>query len=117
MTLDDIKNNMDLVNSISWDMTPEDAVTLYLEWGNNPALGSNLIKSKDDTSYYFVVNTWKEPVIYLMRRNSQEAEELAAIRMPARIEKIFKQEYGNLKGVFAPEGEVKAWLKKELNWH
>ena len=116
MTLDDIKNNMDLVNSISWDMTPEDAVVMYLEWGNNPALGRNLIKSKDDESYYFVVNTWKEPVIYLMRRNSEEAEEMAAIRMPARIEKVFKSEYGNLKGVFAPEGDVKAWLKRELNW-
>ena len=116
MTLDDIKNNMDLVNSISWDMTPEDAVVMYLEWGNNPALGRNLIKSKDDESYYFVVNTWKEPVIYLMRRNSEEAEEMAAIRMPVGIEKVFKREYGNLKGVFAPEGDVKAWLKRELNW-
>ncbi len=117
MTLDDIKNNMDLVNSISWDMTPEDAVTMYLEWGNNPALGSNLVKSKDDESYYFVINTWKEPVIYLMRRNSEEAEELAVIRMPARIEKVFRAEYGKLKGVFAPEGEVKAWLQEELNWN
>jgi len=117
MTLDDIKKNLNLVNSINWDMTPEDAVTLYLEWGNNPALGSNLIKSKNDESYYFVVNTWKEPVIYLMRRNSEEAEELATIRMPPRIEKILKREYGSLKGVFAPEGEVKAWLQKELNWN
>ena len=117
MTLDDIKNNMDLVNSISWDMTPEDAVVMYLEWGNNPALGSNLIKSKDDESFYFVINTWKEPVIYLMRRNSEEAEEMAVIRMPARIEKLFRNEWGNLKGVFAPEGEVKKWLQNQLNWN
>ena len=114
MTLDDIKNNIDLINSISWDMTPEDAVTMYLEWGNNPALGSNLIKSKDDESFYFVVNTWNEPVIYLMRRNSEEAEEVATIRMPARIERSFKKEYGSLKGVFAPEGDVKTWLQEQL---
>ena len=117
MTLDDIKNNMDLINSISWDMTPEDAVSMYLEWGNNPALGSNLVKSKEDESFYFVVNTWKEPVIYLMRRNSEEAEEMAVIRMPAGIEKRFKKEYGNLKGVFAPEGEVKTWLQEQLDWN
>jgi len=117
MTLDDIKNNMDLINSISWDMTPEDAVTMYLEWGNNPALGSNRVKSKDDESFYFVVNTWKEPVIYLMRRNSEEAEEMAVIRMPAGIEKRFKKEYGDLKGVFAPEGEVKTWLQDQLDWN
>jgi hypothetical protein len=32
MTLEDIRNNRALVNSIDWSMTPEEAVTLYLEW-------------------------------------------------------------------------------------
>ena len=70
MILNDIKNNQDLINSIDWDMTPEEAVRLYLEWGNNWAGGNYVIRSKEDETIYFVVNTWKEsPVIYLIRRN------------------------------------------------
>ena len=67
--LDKIKNNDELVNSIDWDMTPEEAVRLYLEWGNNWARGNYVIRSKNDETHYFVVNTWKDhPVIYLIRR-------------------------------------------------
>lgn len=35
MTLEDIRNDFDLLNNIDWKMTPEEAVRLYLEWGNN----------------------------------------------------------------------------------
>jgi hypothetical protein len=116
MELKEIKTNKELVNLIDWDMTPEEAVRLYLEWGNNWARGNYVIRSKDDVTHYFVVNTWKkDPVIYLVRRNSECAEELAAIRMPADVEKRYLAENGGLKGVFALSDEVKTWLKTELN--
>ena len=84
--LNDIKNDMNLVNNIDWEMTPEDAVKLYLEWGNNWVSGNYVIRSKDDVSHYFVINTWKgDPVIYLVRRNSDEAQNLAEIRMPSDL--------------------------------
>jgi len=114
-TLKDIKNDTELLNAIDWDMTPEEAVRLYLEWGNNWARGNYVIRSSGDVSHYFVVNTWKEkPIIYLIRRNSEEAKELAIIEMPEKIKSRFVKENGNLKGVFAIEGDVKDWLKKEL---
>ena len=34
-TLDDIKKDRELINAIDWEMTPDEAVRLYLEWGNN----------------------------------------------------------------------------------
>ncbi len=118
MNLDDIKKNTDLVNSIDWDMTPEEAVRLYLEWGNNWARGNYVIRSKDDVSHYFVVNTWKdEPVIYFIRRNSDEAVELAKIRMPNELKRRFMHSQGRHKGVWALDGDVKSWLKKKLNVH
>ena len=116
MELKEIKKNRDLVNLIDWEMTPEEAVRLYLEWGNNWARGNYVIRSKDDETHYFVVNTWKEdPVIYLIRRNSESAEELATIRMPKDMKKRYVSENGRLKGVFAVSGEVKKWLRTELN--
>jgi hypothetical protein len=118
MNLDEIKDNRDLVNAIDWEMTPEEAVRLYLEWGNNWARGNYVIRSKDDVSHYFVVNTWKEePEIYFIRRNSEEAVELAKIRMPADLKKRFSHSGGRHKGVWALDAEVKDWLKKKLDVH
>jgi len=116
MRLKDLKQNSDLLNAIDWEMTPEEAVRLYLEWGNNWAGGNYVIRSKDDITHYFVVNTWDEnPVIFLIRRNSEEAVELAKIDMPDDIKDRFLEENDNLKGVFAIEGKVKDWLNKQLN--
>ena len=114
MKLKDIREDLKIINDIEWEMTPEDAVMRYLEWGNNPALGRQVIRSKRDYSTYFVVNTWYDPVIYLMRRNSEDAVELATIRMPADIEGRFLESVGHNKGVYAINGEVKSWLQKQL---
>ena len=116
MNLNDLKKE-NLINLIDWDMTPDEAVKLYLEWGNNWASGNYVIRSKDDVSHYFVVNTWEEtPIIYLIRRNSEEAVELAKIDMPNEIKDHFLKKNGNLKGVYPIEGEVKNWLKKQLDF-
>ena len=114
MNLNDIKKE-NLVNLIDWEMTPADAVRLYLEWGNNWASSNYVIRSKDDVTHYFAVNTWEDPpVIYFIRRNSEEAVELAKIAMPDDIKARFLKEYDNLKGVYPIEGEIKEWLKKQL---
>ena len=118
MRLKDIRQNADLLNAIDWEMTPEEAVRLYLEWGNNWARGNYVIRSKDDVTYYFVVNTWgKTPIIYLIRRNSEEAVELAEIDMPDHIKDRFFEANGHFKGVYPVEGEVKNWLKQQLKYN
>jgi hypothetical protein len=115
MALKDIRENHEIKNMIDWDMTPEEAVTLYLEWGNNWTHGKNLVRSKNDVSHYFVVNTWDAPpVIYLIRRNSEEAIELATIPMPEEIKKGFLEWVGYNRGVYPLNDEVKAWLENEL---
>ncbi len=115
MRLNDIKQNLTLLNAIDWEMTPEEAVRLYLEWGNNWASGNYVIRSKDDVTHYFVVDTWTEhPVVFLVRRNSEEAVELARIDLPNSLKNRFLEENGGLKGVYAVEGEIKTWLKNEL---
>jgi len=115
MAIEEIRKNRDLVNMIDWDMTPEEAVTLYLEWGNNWSHG-RMVKSKNDVSYYFVINTWEDtPIIYLVRRNSEEAVEMAAIELPTALQNTFFKKVGHNKGVYPIFGEVRDWLKKELD--
>ena len=107
-----MKNERELIDSINWDMSPEEAVRMHLEWGNNWSRGNDFIKSKDDISHYFVINSWgKKPVIFLIKRNSDEARELASIEPPDSLVASFLK---NKKGLYALEGELKSWLKEEL---
>ena len=114
LTLEELKKDRDLINSIDWDMTPELAVRVYLEWGNIWARGENrrhVVRSKKDYSIYFVVNCWDKPYyIYLLKRNSEEAVEIAKFALPEE----FINPVCELKGVYAVEGDLKGWLKKEL---
>ena len=118
MTLDDIRKNNDLLNHIDWAMTPEEAVRLYLEWGNNWAHSNYVIRSTSDVSHYFVVNTWeKVPVIFLIRRNSEEAVEMAKIELPPGIGDQFLESIGHNKGVYALDGRLREWLRTQLGVH
>ena len=112
-TLAELREKRDLVDSIDWEMTPESAVRTYLEWGNIYPRGNRFaVRSKSDYTVYFVVNCWSKPYyIYLLKRNSEEALELARFELPKRFEKPVCQ----LKGVYAIEGDLKDWLKKELD--
>lgn len=113
--LDELRKDRELINHIDWEMTPDDAVRLYLEWGNNWTRGNYVIRGKEDVSYYFVVNTWEEnPVVYLIRRNSESAEELAKFELPPRLKEKFLDSVGRNKGVYSIEGEVRDWLQREL---
>ncbi|MFH1627468.1 MAG: DVU0772 family protein [Pseudomonadota bacterium] len=118
MHIEDIRKDHEIINAIDWEMTPEEAVTRYLEWGNNWSHGKNLVRSKKDVSYYFVVNTWDDPPrIYLVKRNSEEAVDLAIIDMPERLRGRFMESIAGNKGVYPVTGEVKDWLEKELFNH
>ncbi|MFO7818345.1 MAG: DVU0772 family protein [Thermodesulfobacteriota bacterium] len=104
---------------IDWEMTPEEAVTLYLEWGNNWRKGERQpVRSKDDYSVYFVVNTWEgKPKLYLIQRNSEEARELLEMELPRHLSSAFMRDVGKHKGVYAVTPEIRGWLEKEMSCH
>ena len=105
-------------HEIDWDMTPEDAVALYLEWGNNGYGGSynNRVVSKSDFSLYFVAYTWDEvPKVFLIHRNSEGSNELAEIEMPEDLAEKFLDHVGHNKGVYGLTDELKDWLKSKMH--
>ncbi|SDF91489.1 DVU0772 family protein [Desulfovibrio legallii] len=101
---------------IDWNLTPEHAVTMYLEWGNNDWHAEYPpVRSKDDVSHYFVVDSWQDPpVVRLVRRNSEQAEDLIVVPLPQNLLADFYQAHGHWRGVSAPTPAVKAWLRHEL---
>ncbi len=109
-----LKEVADLI--VDWDLGPEDAVTLYLEWGNNNWHAEHApVRSKDDYATYFVIDNWEEkPSLRLVRRNSEQAVDLLVIDLPDDLEKEFKKEFEGLKGLYAPTESIKNWLKQEI---
>ena len=113
MKLHEIKKNYDLVNSVNWEMTPEEAIALHLEWGQ--LRSQAYYNSSSDETVYFVINTWKkDPFLSLVRRKGFDSEELGKFKLPEKLEQEFMQGMGRFKGVYAVEGKVREWLKKEL---
>jgi len=115
MNLHEIKDNFDLVNSVDWDMTPEEAIALHLEWGPLRSQAYYNSRDNDNETVYFVINTWKKPpILTLVRRRGFDSEELGEFRLPLNLEQEFMKGIGQYKGVYAVEGKVRDWLKKEL---
>ena len=115
MTLDHLKNNYNLLNAVDWDMTPEEAIALHLEWG--PLRSQAYYNSRDNNNetVYFVINTWKEqPSLILVRRKGFDSEDLGYFELPGDLESDFVKGIGQYKGVYAVEGEIREWLKEEL---
>lgn len=113
MKLKDIKKDLNIVNAVDWDMTPEEAIALHLEWGQ--LRGQAYYRDHNSETVYFSINTWKNPpIVSLIKRKGFDSEELSTFRLPAKLEKRFMESNGKHKGVFAIEGEIKNWLKKEL---
>ena len=106
----------DIHYDIDWNLTPEHAVTMYLEWGNNDWHSEYPpVRSKDDFSTYFVIDTWKdEPLVRLVRRNSEHAEDIFTMPLPMELREGFYKEHGNLIGITAPTNNVKKWLKEQM---
>ena len=111
----DLKNFKEY--DVDWEMTPEAAVTLYLEWGNNCWLNEfKPIRHRSDTTTYFVVNTWeREPKFTLIKRSSDEAKELAELVLPEHLREPFMENVGNNKGVYTPTPEMKEWLRTQMS--
>lgn len=102
--------------NIDWNLTPEQAVTMYLEWGNNDWKSEfPPVRSKEDVSTYFVIDNWQSPPsIRLVRRNSENAEDIFTMPLPEELMPDFLEHNGDLRGISAPTPKIKAWLKKQL---
>ena len=115
MSLKEIKKNYNLINSVDWNMTPEEAIALHLEWGPLRSQAYYNSRDNDNETVYFVINTWKKPpILTLVRRKGFDSEDLGNYRLPKDLEAEFMDGIGKYKGVYAVDGKVRDWLKKEL---
>ena len=114
--IDELSRNIELLNTVEWDLDPAVAVGRHLEWGAGWACDDYSVFGSGDESVYFAVSTWKEnPVVVLVRRRGFEYEELAEFNLPYDLQLEFLKSTGYNKGVFKLDDNVKRWLKSSLN--
>ena len=118
LSLAELRKNRVLVNSIDWAMTPEKAVEMYLEWGTGWIRGNDFVSSSDDESYYFVIYDWETepPLVTLLHRTLDGAEELAKIEVPKELFDAACKEDGKRPGgtVHRLNRSLKEWLNKRI---
>ena len=75
-----------------------------------------MVRTKDDETFYFVLNTWEDtPAIFFVRRNHEGAKELARVEMPEDLKAPLLEANSLSRGVFAVDGKLREWLRHELD--
>ncbi len=117
LTMDELRRNRTLVNSIDWRMTPEKAVDMYLEWGAGWTRGHDFVAKDNDESIYFVLYDWEDGhYATLIRRTVDGTEELAKIPVPEELFQRACDEDGRLPGgtVHRLNTELIDWLSARI---
>lgn len=114
LNVSQLRKDRTLVNNIDWAMTPEKAVEMYLEWGSGWTRGNDFVASANDESYYFVLFDWETdpPVVTLLHRTLEGAEELAKVEVPKELFDASCLEDGRLPGgtVHRLNRKLKEWV-------
>ncbi|MEN8140282.1 MAG: DVU0772 family protein [Thermodesulfobacteriota bacterium] len=115
LTLSQLQKNPNLIRKIDWEMTPEKAVEMYLEWGTGWIRGHDFVASASDESYYFVIFDWENspPLATLIHRTVEGAEEMAKVEVPPELFQQAWQEDGKRPG--GTVHRLNKGLKRYLN--
>ena len=85
LSIEDIKENQEIMDCLNLEMTPEKAVALYLEWGSSWAHGRDFVRSDSDVSCYFTIDAWKtQRSSFLCGRAWRKQKSLVRWRFPLR---------------------------------
>lgn len=119
LSLTELRHNRELINKIDWQMTPEKAVEMYLEWGTGWIRGNDFVSSANDESVYFVLFDWEidPPLATLIRRTVEGAEEIAKIEVPRDLFKAACEEDGKRPGgtVHPLNSALREWVQDVIN--
>ncbi len=100
------------IDDIQWEMTPEEAIALHLEWGPLRSQAYYNSRDSDNETIYFIINNWKpKPQLQLLRRKGFDMDTLGRFEIPDKLA-VF---YGELKGVFSLNKETQNWIKTQLS--
>jgi len=116
LSMEDIRENGEIMDCLNLEMTPERAVALYLEWGSSWAHGRDFARSASDVSCYFTLDAWKTPAkIVLVRQSMAEDAILGEVSVPPDLIARQVASWGGRKGTYEIGEELKRWIRNELD--
>jgi hypothetical protein len=116
LRMTDIRANGEIMDCLNLEMTPEKAVSLYLEWGSSWAHGRDFARSSSDVSCYFTLDAWETPPkIVLVRQSMAEDEILGEVSVPPDLIAREVQSWGGRKGIYGISEELKEWIRNKLD--
>ena len=115
LTIREIGKDQEIMDCLDLEMTPEKAVALYLEWGAFSTHGQAFVRSSDDSTCFFTVDTWQEPArVFLVRQSISGREEIGEVEIPRELVDQVVQYWGGRKGTYAISSEMQEWIGDQL---
>jgi hypothetical protein len=115
LTIAQIRANQEIMSCLNLEMTPERAVSLYLEWGSSWAHGRDFIRSGHDVSCYLRINAWTTPAkVVLVRQSTSDEKVMGEVDVPVELVDRAVRSWGNRKGTYGLSEELKGWFQTEL---
>jgi hypothetical protein len=116
LTIEEIKENQEIMDCLNLEMTPEKAVALYLEWGSSWAHGRDFVRSNTDVSCYFTIDAWEKPAkLLLIRRSMAEGEILVEVDAPRELVEREVEAWGGRRGSYGISELLKEWIRSQLS--
>ena len=116
LTIEEIKENHEIMDCLNLEMTPEKAVALYLEWGSSWAHGRDFVRSNTDVSCYFTIDAWEKPAkLLLIRRSMAEGEILGEVDAPRELVEREVEAWGGRRGSYGISELLKEWIRSQLS--
>jgi hypothetical protein len=115
LTIPQIRDNPEIMSCLNLEMTPERAVSLYLEWGSSWAHGRDFVRSEHDVSCYLRLDAWTTPAkVLLVRQSMRDEEVIGEVEVPVELVARAVRSWGDKKGTYGLSEELKGWFQWEL---
>lgn len=101
---------LEIRNDIDWETSPEEAIAMFLEWGQ--LRNQKYYIDSSDYVIFFTVQTWQEPMLFLTKISTASIDIIGKFEFPAEFVKgIYKH-----KGTYKISDELIAWVKQEMGF-
>ena len=106
----------ELYGIIDWDLTPDEAVARYMEWGNNWNRGLNHAKACSEEAAYFKIDAREDPPkLLLVKHSHHDYEIIDEVEAPVHLIRQAVGEAACEEGTCGINEVLRAWLHYEAD--
>ncbi len=113
-TIRELMRNKDIERLIDWELHPYEAVTRYLEWGNNWSRGLDHARACNEEAVYFKIYATDNPArLMIVRQSHHDYEILSEVDAPQELINDSVEHFACKNRACGITDELRSWLQKE----